>query len=182
MCFRGDCFRCVWLVLFMSNNWVWIEPMHFALKYYSIWIRLNERVNEWVSLSSERGVNFMDDTVQQLKQKQLCFFLFFCVSWWAATNLFCMNFLCLAGDLSFNHSLYLINDTCIIKFGFLPPTDCSYNSRPLRFSSLLCFFDEAVKCTEWCCWCCYLNFPWSPYSIFGSCLWTWKGYFPSIYI
>lgn len=43
-----------WLFLFdwhfMRDNKVWIELMHFALKYYSIWIWLNEQVNEWMKM------------------------------------------------------------------------------------------------------------------------------------
>lgn len=38
-----SCWMCLLLVgltLFMRDNTVWIELMHFALKYYSIWIRL----------------------------------------------------------------------------------------------------------------------------------------------
>lgn len=64
----------VWLTPFMSDNKVWIEPMHFALKYYSIWIWLNERVNEWMDewrsvLSAERGVNFMNDHCAAARNK-----------------------------------------------------------------------------------------------------------------
>lgn len=57
--------------LLVRDNKVWIELMHFALKYYSILIWWNEQVNEWVNvrvgrkklsvLSAKEGGNLMND-------------------------------------------------------------------------------------------------------------------------
>lgn len=44
------CLLLVGLTLFMRDNTVWIELMHFALKYYSIWIWLKERVSGRVNV------------------------------------------------------------------------------------------------------------------------------------
>lgn len=58
-------FSFVWSTLFTRDNAVWIELMHFALKYYSIWIWLNKQVsewiNEWMNLLSAEDVSCVND-------------------------------------------------------------------------------------------------------------------------
>lgn len=105
----------VWSTLFMRDNKVWIELMHFALKYYSILIWLNEWVNEWMnegrSVLSAEGVNFMNYHCIAAKKNGssnslLMVFILFCNSTCFACFSTFFEFICLSGDCFFNHSLF----------------------------------------------------------------------------